>query len=150
MSVVKEGDTVRIHYVGKFEDGTIFDSSEGESSLQLTLGRGEFIQGLEEGLIGMSAGEKKTITMPAAKAYGLHFPERVFEYDRARLEGMDPKVGQQMQMFRADGQPIIVTVTGMTEKTVTMDCNHPLAGKDLIFEVVLEEIIEETDGEAGE
>jgi len=142
MSIVKQGDTVRIHYVGKLEDGTIFDTSEGGASLELKLGKGEFILGLEEGLIGMNIGERKTIVMPAAKAYGAHFPERVFEYDRARLEGMNPpQIGQQMQMYRADGHPITATVTGMSESSITLDCNHPLAGKDLTFEVVLEEIL---------
>ncbi|MGC2061487.1 MAG: FKBP-type peptidyl-prolyl cis-trans isomerase [Thermodesulfovibrionales bacterium] len=142
MSIVKQGDTVRIHYVGKLEDGTIFDTSEGGASLELKLGRGEFIPGLEEGLIGMSIGERKTIITPAAKAYGAHFSERVFEYDRARLEGLNaPQIGQQLQMYRADGQPIVATVTGVSESSITLDCNHHLAGKDLIFEVVLEEIL---------
>ncbi|MDA8082144.1 MAG: FKBP-type peptidyl-prolyl cis-trans isomerase [Nitrospiraceae bacterium] len=141
MSTVKQGDTIRIHYVGKFEDGSVFDSSEGGASLEMKLGNGDFIPGLEEGVIGMSTGEKKVISLPAEKAYGLHFAERVFEYDLSRLEGMCPQVGQQMQMYRADGQPIVVTVTGLTESRVTLDANHPLAGKDLIFEVLLEEIL---------
>lgn len=142
MSIVKQGDTVRIHYVGKLEDGTVFDTSEGGASLELKLGNSEFIAGLEEGLIGMSIGERKTIVMPSSKAYGAHFPERVFEYDRARLEGMNPpQIGEQIQLYRADGQPIVATVTGISEKSVTLDCNHSLAGKDLTFDVVLEEIL---------
>lgn len=141
MSMVKPGDTVRIHYVGKFEDGTVFDSSEGGASLEIKLGQGEFIAGLEEGLVGMTSGERKTICMPAEKAYGPHVPGRVFEYDRARLDGMQPQIGQQFQMYRADGQPIAVTVTGITETAVTLDSNHPLAGKALVFEVLLEEIL---------
>ncbi|TAN39074.1 MAG: peptidylprolyl isomerase [Nitrospirae bacterium] len=141
-TVVKEGDTVRIHYVGKLEDGTVFDSSEGGASLELKLGQGEFIKGLEEGLIGMKAGEKKTIHMTCDKAYGPHNKERVFEYDRSKLaEGVEPQVGQKMQMYRADGQPIPVTITGMSETSLTLDCNHELAGKDLIFDVELEEIL---------
>ncbi len=140
MSIVKEGDTVRIHYVGKFEDGTVFDSSEGGASLEMKLGKSEFIQGLEEGLIGMKAGEKKTIHVTAGKAYGTHHADRVFEYDRSKLGEIDPQIGQQLQMYRADGQPVPVTVTGISGNTVTFDCNHPLAGKNLIFEVVLEEI----------
>lgn len=142
MSIVKQGDTVRIHYVGKLEDGTIFDTSEGGASLELKLGNGEFIAGLEEGLIGMGIGERKTIVMPATKAYGVHIPERVFQYDRSRLEGMNPpQIGQQIQMYRADGKPIVATVTEMSESSITLDCNHPLAGKALTFEVVLEEIL---------
>ena len=140
MSIVKEGDTVRIHYVGKFEDGTVFDSSEGGASLEMKLGTCDFIQGLEEGLIGMKAGEKKAIHVTADKAYGTHHADRVFEYDRAKLGEIDPQIGQQLQMYRADGKPVPVTVTGISGNAVTLDCNHPLAGKDLIFEVVLEEI----------
>jgi peptidylprolyl isomerase len=140
MSIVKEGDTVRIHYAGKFEDGTVFDSTEGGASLEMKLGRGEFIKGVEEGLIGMKAGEKKTIHVTADKAYGMHHPDRVFEHDRAKLGEIDPQIGQQLQMYRADGQPVPVTVTGISESTITFDCNHPLAGKDIIFDVVLEEI----------
>ncbi|MHB8883184.1 MAG: FKBP-type peptidyl-prolyl cis-trans isomerase [Thermodesulfovibrionales bacterium] len=142
MSTVKAGDTVRIHYVGKLEDGTVFDSSEGGASLEMKLGQGEFIKGLEEGLIGMKIGEKKAIHMTCEKAYGPHNKERVFEYDRSKLaEGLDPQVGQKMQMYRADGQPVPVTITGVSDKTLTLDCNHELAGKSLIFEVVLEEIL---------
>ena len=140
MSIVKEGDTVRIHYVGKFEDGAVFDSSEGGASLEMKLGRHEFIQGLEEGLIGMKTGEKKTIPITAEKAYGIHHADRVFEYDKANLGALDPQIGQQLQMYRADGQPVPVVVTGISGSKVTLDCNHPLAGKNLVFEVVLEEI----------
>ena len=140
MSIVKEGDTVRIHYVGKFEDGTVFDSSEGGASLEVKLGKCDFIRGLEEGLIGMKAGEKKTIHVTADKAYGTHHPDRVFEYDRAKLGEIDPQIGQQLQMYRADGQPVSITITGISESSVMCDCNHALAGKDLIFEVILEEI----------
>lgn len=140
MSIVKEGDTVRIHYTGKFEDGTVFDSSEGGASLEMKLGCSEFIQGLEEGLIGMKAGEKKTICVKAEKAYGIHHADRVFEYEKAKLGEIDPQIGQQLQMYRADGQPIPVVVTGVSPTTVTFDCNHPLAGKDLVFDVLLEEI----------
>lgn len=87
MSIVKQGDTVRIHYVGKLEDGTIFDTSEGGASLELKLGNCEFIPGLEEGLIGMSIGERKTIVMPAAKAYGAHFRRGSLNTTEPNLKG---------------------------------------------------------------
>jgi peptidylprolyl isomerase len=142
MTTVKEGDTVRIHYVGKMKDGTVFDSSEGGASLEMKLGQGEFIAGIEKAVLGMGIGEKKTVVVTAEDGYGPHRKEKVFEYDRSRLpEGFDPVVGQQMQMFRADGQPVQVTITQFSDSTVTMDCNHPLAGKDLIFEVTIEEIV---------
>jgi peptidylprolyl isomerase len=142
MTTVREGDTIRIHYVGKLEDGTVFDSSEDGASLELKLGSGEFIAGIEKGVLGMSIGEKKTLLIPAEEGYGPRHEERVFEYDRSRMpEGFVPAVGQQMQMFRADGQAVSVTIAGFSDTTVTMDCNHPLAGKNLIFEITLEEIL---------
>lgn len=141
MTTVKEGDTIRIHFVGKLADGTVFDTSEGGASLEIKVGGGEFLPGLEKGVLGMSAGEKKTIQIAAGEGYPYH-KERVFEYDRSRLpEGFSPAVGRQFQMFRADGQPVTVTITGMGDKTVTLDCNHPLAGKDLVFDITLEEIL---------
>ena len=89
----------------------------------------------------MSAGERKTIRIAPGEGYPYR-KERVFEYDRSRLpEGISTEVGQQFQMYRANGQPVMVTIAGVSEKTVTLDCNHPLAGKDLTFDVTLEEIV---------
>lgn len=142
MALVKVGDTIRIHYVGKLEDGSVFDSTEGGASLELKIGNGEFLAGLEEGVIGMGIGEKKTIRIPAEKAYGLHKEDRVFEYDKKRLpEDFSPVVGQPFQMYRADGMPVTVVIVGVTDAFVKMDCNHPLAGKNLTFDVTLEEIL---------
>jgi len=142
MAVVKAGDTIRIHYVGKLEDGSIFDSTEGGASLELKIGNGEFLAGLEEGVTGMGIGETKTIRIPAEKAYGLHKEDRVFDYDKKRLpEDFNPVVGQPFQMYRADGMPVTVAIVGVTDEFVKMDCNHPLAGKDLTFDVTLEEIL---------
>jgi peptidylprolyl isomerase len=144
MAKVKEGDTIRIHYVGKLEDGTVFDSSEGGASLEIKLGQGEFIKGLEEGVIGMGPGETKSIFMTADKAYGPHVREKVFEFHKDRApQDFNPEIGQQYQMYRADGMPIVVKVMEKTETGYVMDCNHPLAGKNLIFEVTLEEIVQE-------
>ena len=141
MAIVKEGDTVRIHFVGKLADGTVFDTSEGGASLEIKVGGGEFLPGIEKGVLGMTAGEKKTIIIDSGEGYPYH-KERVFEYDRSRLpEGLNASVGQQFQMFRADGQPVTVRIIGVNEKTVTLDCNHPLAGKELIFDITLEEIV---------
>jgi peptidylprolyl isomerase len=142
MTVVKKGDTVRIHYKGRLEDGTVFDSTDGGASLEFTVGRGEFLAGLENGVIGMETGASRTLFIPAEEGYGLRNKERVFEYDRKKLpEGFQPTEGQQMQMYRADGMPVTVTLVGVSELTVTMDCNHPLAGKNLIFDITLEEIL---------
>lgn len=142
MAIVKEGDTIRVHYTGKFEDGTVFDSSEGGASLEVRLGESSFIPGFEEGVIGMSTGETKTIFIPMEKGYGLRNKDMVFEFDRSKApENFNPQVGQQLQMYRADGVPVMVTVVALSEKSVTMDCNHPLAGKNLIFDITLEEIL---------
>lgn len=144
MAAVKKGDTIRIHYKGRLEDGTVFDSTDGGASLELTIGRGEFLAGLEEGVLGMEPGGSKTLLIPAEEGYGMHKDERVFEYERERLpEGLQPKVGLEMQMYRADGLPVTVRLVEVSEKTVTMDCNHPLAGKNLIFDITLEEIVSE-------
>ncbi len=142
MAVAKAGDTVRIHYKGKLEDGSVFDSTEGGASLEFKVGDGEFLAGLEQGIIGMSVGESKTIRLPADQGYGLHQKERVFEYDKSRLpQDLKMEIGQQLQMYRADGLPVTVTIVAVSEKTVTMDCNHPLAGKNLTFDIILEEIV---------
>jgi peptidylprolyl isomerase len=139
---VKKGDTVRIQYRGKLEDGTVFDTSEGGSPLEFKVGDGEFLPGLEKGVVGMNVGESKTIRIPAREGYGLHKEERIFEWDRSRLPGgFDVSVGQQLQMYRADGMPIMVTVVGFSDTSVTMDSNHPLAGKNLIFDITLEDIV---------
>jgi peptidylprolyl isomerase len=144
MAQVKEGDTIRIHYAGKLEDGSVFDSSEGGASLEIKLGRGEFIKGLEEGVIGMEPGESRSIFMPPDKAYGPHLKEKVFEFHKDRIsEGITPEIGQQMQLYRADGMPLSVTVIDKTETGYIMDVNHALAGKNLIFDVTLEEIVTE-------
>jgi peptidylprolyl isomerase len=140
MSKVKNGDTVRIHYIGRLEDGTVFDSSDEGTSLEFKVGDGEFLKGLEEGVVGMSLGESKEIRIN--EAYGPHNKQMVFEYDRKKApENFNPEIGQRIDMFRADGMPIAVTVTGKTETAFIMDCNHPLAGKNLIFDIKVEEII---------
>jgi len=144
MAQVKEGDTIRIHYVGRLEDGTVFDSSEGGASLEIKLGKGEFIKGLEEGVIGMTPGETKSIFMTAENAYGPHIREKIFEFHKDRApQDFNPEVGQQFQMYRADGMPIVVMVLEKSETGFVMDSNHPLAGKNLTFEVTLEEIVQE-------
>ena len=143
MAQVKEGDTIRVHYTGKFEDGKVFDSSEDGTPIQFTVGQGDLIKGFEKAVLGMSAGESKTVNIPAEEGYGIHKDEMVFEFDKSRAsQDFDPQIGQQVQMYRADGMPITVTVTGKSDKSYTMDCNHPLAGKNLIFDIKVVEIVE--------
>ncbi len=139
MATVKVADTIRIHYVGKLDDGTVFDSTEGGASLELKVGGGEFLKALEEGVIDMSPGESKTIKI--ADAYGPRNEEMTFEFDRKKWpENFNPAIGDRLQMNRADGKPVMVTVVEIKESSYLLDCNHPLAGKNLTFEVNLEEI----------
>jgi FKBP-type peptidyl-prolyl cis-trans isomerase 2 len=147
MQRVKEGDTVIISYIGRLEDGTVFDSTEDRNPLEFTLGEGELIQGLEQGILGMMPGESKTIVIPVELGYGPHLKERVCELDKKRIpQGFQPEMGQQLQLYRADGLPIMGTVIGESGSSFTMDYNHPLAGKTLIFETRLLEIVPEPPG----
>jgi FKBP-type peptidyl-prolyl cis-trans isomerase 2 len=143
MQKVKAGDTIVIQYTGKLEDGTVFDSTEGKNPLEFTVGEGEVVPGLEQGVLGMSPGEKKTIIITPEQGYGPHLKERVCALDKKRIpDNFHPEVGQQLQMYRADGLPVMGTVVAISESTFTMDYNHPLAGKTLIFETTLIEILE--------
>ena len=147
MQGVKEGDTVIISYIGRLEDGTVFDSTENRNPLEFTLGEGELIPGLEQGILGMMPGESKTIVIPMELGYGPHLNERVCELDKKRIpQGFRPEVGQQLQLYRADGLPLMGTVIGESGNSFTMDYNHPLAGKTLIFETRLLEIVLESPG----
>lgn len=140
--MVKEGDRVKIRYTGRLEDGTVFDSTEGWMPIEFTVGKGEYFPRLEQAVIGMVPGESKTIRIPMEEAYGPHKPERVFEFDRKKApQGFDPSIGEWVQMYRIDGKPIKVKVIGKSATSFIMDCNHPLAGKDLIVDITLEEIV---------
>ena len=136
--VAKDGDIVDVHYTGTLEDGSEFDSSEGRDPLQFTLGAGQMIPGFERAVYGMKVGETKTVTIPAAEAYGPHDEDLVMEVDRDELpEGMEPAVGMQIGIAYEGGQQGQATIVDVTETTVTLDANHFLAGKDLIFEIKL-------------
>ncbi|MCK5228238.1 MAG: FKBP-type peptidyl-prolyl cis-trans isomerase [Desulfobulbaceae bacterium] len=141
MTQAKSGDTVQIHYVGRLDDDTVFDSSEGKTPLEFELGSDEVIQGFNDAVIGMSIGEKKTTTIPAEKAYGPHQKEMVMElgHDQFPPE-IVPEIGQKIQLTQPDGQEITVIVTTMNDTNVTLDANPPLAGKDLSFDIELVEI----------
>ncbi len=137
----KNGNTVQVNYTGKLADGTVFDSSVGREPLEFTLGAGQMIPGFEKAVLGMKVGEKKTVTIPADEAYGPRRDEQIVELPREKLPSdLTPEVGQQLQMTRPDGGMIIVAITKVSDKTVTLDANHPLAGKDLTFEIELVKI----------
>ena len=136
MTQVKQGDTIKVHYSGKLSDGTVFDSSVEGEPLEFTVGEGQIIPGFEEAVTGMSEGEKTTALVPADQAYGPHHEEGVIDVPRDRIPAeITPEVGQQLQMQSKDGQPVPVRVVEVAEETIKVDANHPLAGKDLTFDI---------------
>lgn len=142
MAQAKHGDTVKVHYTGKLEDGTVFDTSIDRDPLQFTIGEGQVIPGFEQAVLGMNPGESKTIRIPTDEAYGTRREEMVMVVDRNQLPAdLNPEVGQQLQRSQPDGQTIVVTVTEVSKSSVTVDANHPLAGKDLTFDIQLVEVV---------
>jgi len=138
MSQAKQGNIVAVHYTGKLADGTVFDTSYSRAPLQVKLGSGKLISGFEKAVIGMNKGEKKTVVIPSAEAYGPRQDKAVVEMERKSLpSNFEPKVGQRLELTQEDDTNVLVTVTAVSEKTITVDANHPLAGKDLTFEIEL-------------
>lgn len=139
MQQAKRGDTVHVHYRGTLEDGTEFDSSVGAEPIAFTLGAGEVIPGFEEAIEGMTAGEKKTKHIEAENAYGAHRDELVFTVSKDQMPdgGSDIEVGDMLQVGFPDGSSAAVQVAGVEAEAVTLDANHPLAGKNLTFELEL-------------
>ncbi len=141
MSQAKKGDTVKVHYTGKLDDESVFDTSREREPLEFTLGEQQVIPGFEEAVEGMKLGETRTVKIPAEQAYGPHHEDMVVEVPREVFPAdIEPKVGQFLQVRQADGQMFDVVVVAVSEDTVTLDANHPLAGKDLTFEIELVEI----------
>ncbi len=138
MSKVKSGDKVAIHYTGSLTDGSVFDSSEGRAPLEFTVGSGQIIPGLDKALEGMEVGDKKKVTIAPADAYGEHNPEGVLEVPRDQLpDDLPLEVGTQLEMRSPDGRAAPVTIIAVGDESVTMDANHFLAGKDLVFDFEL-------------
>lgn len=138
----KYGDTVMIHYTGRLQNDTVFATTMNQPALQLTLGRGQVIAGLENALVGMGPGESKTVKTPAASAFGPHRKEMTQTINRDQFpKHLIPVVGQKLQDHQEDGRIINVMVTDVSESTVTLDANHPLAGKDLTFDIQLMAIL---------
>jgi FKBP-type peptidyl-prolyl cis-trans isomerase 2 len=141
MAQAKANDTVKVHYTGKLTDGEIFDSSAGRDPLQFTVGAGQMIKGFDAAVNGMELNEKKTVTIPAAEAYGDRREEMIQQVPRTQLpEGMDPQIGQSLMAQGQGGQPMELVVVETDAETITVDANHRLAGKDLVFEIELVEI----------
>lgn len=141
MATARNGDTVRVHYTGRLDDGTIFDSSEGREPLEFVLGSGQVIAGFDDGVEGMSPGESKSVWIPAVNAYGAHDDDLMLLVELNRFPpNIRPEVGQQLQMTREGEPPVLVTVADVTDDGVVLDGNHPLAGRDLTFDLQLVEI----------
>jgi peptidylprolyl isomerase len=141
MAAAKSGDSVKIHYTGKLDDGTVFDSSSGREPLGFTIGSGQVIPGFEEAVIGMRQGEAKQVTIPVDKAYGQRNEELLMPFPRNQVPpDINPEVGQKLQLSGPNGEPVMVTVAEITEEHIVLDANPPLAGKDLIFDIELVEI----------
>lgn len=138
MGTAKAGDKVEVHYTGSLEDGTVFDSSKGRDPLAFTIGEKTLIRGFEEAVVGMAVGNSKSVHIPAIEAYGEHDPARILKVPLSDLpEGINPQEGQQLQMRQSSGQAVMVRISEVTETDITLDANHPLAGKNLNFEIEL-------------
>ena len=145
MEKAKVGDTVRVEYTGKFEDGQIFDSNKGREPLEFTLGEGKIIPGFEKAVVGMEVGEEKTVKIPPEEGYGEYIEGLVADVERERFpEDLKLEVGRQLVIPQKNGNQLIVTITKVTDSKVTLDANHPLAGKTLIFDIKLKEIVKGT------
>lgn len=141
MSQAKKGDTVHIHYTGRLDDGTVFDTSENREPLAFQIGKGMVVPGFEKAITGMEVGEKKTETIPADLAYGPRVEQLTFMVPRENLPpGYDPQVGEIMRMETKDGRQMDVLITSADPEMIRMDANHPLAGKDLTFDIELVKI----------
>jgi len=141
MAQAKQGDTVKVHYTGKLDDGTVFDSSADRDPLEFTIGEGGIIPGFENAVIGMNLGEAKTEVIPIEHAYGPYSEEMVVVVDRQQMPpDIMPEVGQQLQIQQPDGQILPVIITDVSMASVTLDANHPLAGETLTFDIELVEI----------
>lgn len=137
-NTAERGDTVTVHYKGTLEDGSVFDSSEGEQPLEFTIGAHEVINGFEDAVIGMSTGDRKTHQIAPEDAYGQHEEELVFHVPRSSMQpGLDVTAGDFVRVTLPDGQTAPMQVLEIDDEAVTLDANHPLAGKTLTFELEL-------------
>ena len=139
---VKKGDTIRVHYTGKLEDGQEFDSSLKRDPLQFEVGAGSVIKGFENAVVDLKAGDKKTVTIAPEEAYGERDENLLIEMPKKSVpEGMTPEVGMRLQLVNQQGQAVPVVVTEVFDDSLRLDANHPLAGKTLVFDIKVVEIL---------
>jgi peptidylprolyl isomerase len=143
MTPAKHGDTVKVHYRGKLQDGFVFDASFDREPLQFTIGEGQIIPGFEEAVVGMSPGDSKTAEVPVEKAFGPHREDMVGVVAKGKFRDWhdEPEVGERVTIPQTGGPPVDVTVIAVTNSEVAVDANHPLAGKDLTFDIELVDIV---------
>jgi peptidylprolyl isomerase len=142
MAQVKSGDKIKVHYHGKLTSGETFDSSAGREPLEFEVGSGSVIPGFDQGVTGMTVGEKKTINIPFDEAYGPRNPEMVIEMPKEKFpQDMEIEVGLPLMMSDGQGQQFQVTIVEIKDTAVMLDANHPLAGQDLTFDLELVEIV---------
>jgi len=138
MARAKDTDKVRVHYTGSLDDGTVFDSSREKTPLEFTIGNGEIIPGVENAVIGMSEGEEKKVTIPPEQGYGTRNEQAVMEISKDQLPNdVEPQVGMVLEGGTRDGSTVRLRVTAVKEDSLTVDANHPLAGKTLVFDIEL-------------
>jgi peptidylprolyl isomerase len=145
MANAQKGDKVFVHYVGKLDDGSVFDSSINSNPLEFTIGDGSIIPGFEEAVIGLEEGQKKSFTVKPEDAYGPYYNERVIVINKSQLPpDLDPQIGDKLQGQQPDGSVVLFSVIDRNEDEITLDGNHPLAGKNLNFEIELVKIQQES------
>ncbi len=141
MSIAKDGDTVKVHYTGTLENGEVFDTSQEREPLEFTLGQGQLIPGFEKAVIGLNVGDSTKVDIPSGEAYGELREDLVLNVPKDQLPAdVEPQVGMQLQVNQPNGQPVPVRITNITDEELTLDANHPLAGKDLSFKIELVEV----------
>jgi peptidylprolyl isomerase len=138
--MIKQGSTVKVHYTGKLEDNSVFDSSNGREPIEFEIGTQQVIEGFETAVIGLTKGDTTTVTIPSEKAYGPVREELIIQVPKEQVP-QDAQIGVQLQGVNQMGQPFNVTVVDLNESTATLDANHPLAGKTLIFDIEVVEIV---------
>jgi peptidylprolyl isomerase len=140
MEKAQKGDRVRVHYTGRLHSGEVFDSSRGKDPLEFEVGGGMMIAGFDKAVNGMQVGDQKTVEIPSAEAYGARREEMMIDIPRQQVPAdINPQVGQQLALNNG-GQQVPVTITEVTDEKIVLDANHPLAGKDLVFDIELVEI----------
>lgn len=141
MSKAEEGKTVKVHYTGKLKNGEVFDTSENREPIEFEIGKEQMISGFEEAVVGMEVGESKTVDLDKSEAYGEINDDLFIEVPKDQLpEDIEPEVGMQMSAQSQSGQQIPVKIKEVKDATIVVDANHPLAGRDLTFDIELVDI----------